>query len=177
MLPILPTCIRKYESCWAGDIQVALCLRDIKIMIRDLPGLSTEPPDDSFHFPKNACARPISFHHVKPIQMYKVFKMETSLAIKDTFVTMSDVFHAISSDITVFGNDMDRIGKDLAALDCDNDVECEAKCWNRSDCRSWVFGETQKQCWLRDHIPNVTPRKGYKSGILSDRYICQDDIS
>lgn len=36
MYPIVGQCIRDYHSCWAGDMQVGLCLRKAGVMIRRL---------------------------------------------------------------------------------------------------------------------------------------------
>ncbi|KAJ3099692.1 hypothetical protein HDU97_002861 [Phlyctochytrium planicorne] len=38
MLADLQACIIKYKDCWAGDVRVALCLRDLDIFITHSPG-------------------------------------------------------------------------------------------------------------------------------------------
>lgn len=35
MIPIIDSCIKKYDSCWAGDIRTSLCLRDAGIMVEN----------------------------------------------------------------------------------------------------------------------------------------------
>jgi hypothetical protein len=43
MIPIIDSCIEKYDSCWAGDIRTSLCLRDVGIFVKNAGYFSPVP--------------------------------------------------------------------------------------------------------------------------------------
>ncbi|TPX49122.1 hypothetical protein CcCBS67573_g10173, partial [Chytriomyces confervae] len=63
MLKVVDECIVKYNGCWAGDIRVALCLRDADIRLQHLVGLNGWPPQGNFIFSPNPCEVPFTYHH------------------------------------------------------------------------------------------------------------------
>ncbi|RKO86961.1 hypothetical protein BDK51DRAFT_26581, partial [Blyttiomyces helicus] len=57
LLAILPSCIHKYRSCWAGDVRTALCLRDAGVLVRGRSGFNGEPPNAKFRWPPQPVQR------------------------------------------------------------------------------------------------------------------------
>lgn len=49
LIPYVDKCINQYKPCWAGDVKVALCLRDAGVTIHDIaltfPGFHSNPPE------------------------------------------------------------------------------------------------------------------------------------
>ncbi|KAL7749893.1 hypothetical protein RI367_004769 [Sorochytrium milnesiophthora] len=74
-------CILKYNACWAGDIRVGLCLRDIGIPINvTMSGrryFNAIAPHWSGHpYYEDPCKRVVSFHHLKPAFMQRLYSIE-----------------------------------------------------------------------------------------------------
>ena len=72
MMTIIDKCIKKYETCWAGDVRVALCLRDVKIFGTSNnhfhgSGFEYSIKNSSWEI-KKADQKPITFHKMKPDQ-------------------------------------------------------------------------------------------------------------
>ncbi|KAJ3076326.1 hypothetical protein HDU98_004310 [Podochytrium sp. JEL0797] len=65
----LDECILKYETCWAGDIRTALCLRDVGVKVTWGDGFYQHPPGEEVVFPEEGCERVNVFHHVLPEQV------------------------------------------------------------------------------------------------------------
>ncbi|KAI8844795.1 hypothetical protein BC829DRAFT_400046 [Chytridium lagenaria] len=152
-------CIRKYKDCWAGDVRLALCMRDQGVLLSGGQGFEKEPPNDDVWFPGDGCSRPNVFHHLLPHQVQRLHEIET-LAIAahpSKGVTMSDVLHHFISNRPTIQEDTDRPGNDY-----NNKVVPEAK-----DCESAVV------CWLKDKIVQIkTGVKGRWSGIIPEKYVC-----
>ncbi|KAI9225048.1 hypothetical protein BC828DRAFT_135660 [Blastocladiella britannica] len=91
VMRVLDRCIVKYHDCWAGDIRVALCMRDAGVFVTNpFEGLihQVPPTATTFHFPPRrdqagACARPITFHHVRPY-MYQALHAAEARARQHT---------------------------------------------------------------------------------------------
>jgi hypothetical protein len=88
LVEVADACIVKFQSCWAGDVALALCLHDLSI----LPTLLT-----SFHSNDAAitaadaslrCTLPATFHHVSARLHERLFEFERSL---NHSMTMSDI--------------------------------------------------------------------------------------
>lgn len=115
MYTSIPGCIRKFSSCWAGDMQVALCLRDVNVTIqkkRSASGKSLGYEQDYNPFrPTKAMAdrrythklrsrrEPITFHSI-PEQEMKAMSECESKAI-DAVVPMT--YNRLRSHILTLG--------------------------------------------------------------------------
>ncbi|KAJ3076328.1 hypothetical protein HDU98_004312 [Podochytrium sp. JEL0797] len=101
MLPILDSCIVKYDSCWAGDVRVALCLRDAGVMMdQRMVGFHGSPPDYNFQFSMDSAELPSVFHKMSPLQMQLMFELESSTKQQYASVTMLHVYQKFYSFIT-----------------------------------------------------------------------------
>ncbi|KAI9164503.1 hypothetical protein H9P43_008362 [Blastocladiella emersonii ATCC 22665] len=87
MLPLADDCTVKYDDCWAGDVRLALCLRDAGITITNIGSrggstgaggrfMQESPESAKFAFPDNRCDRPLSVHHVSGDAMDKLYRAE-----------------------------------------------------------------------------------------------------
>ena len=85
LLPNINQCIPKYFGCWAGDVQLALCLRDAGIRHTDIVNgfkfQQENPGLKKWTFPTNtgaACERPLSMHHLRLGDLAKLKRAEKS---------------------------------------------------------------------------------------------------
>nr|KAJ3404280.1 hypothetical protein HK105_003929 [Polyrhizophydium stewartii] len=171
-------CIVKYKDCWAGDVRVGLCLRDLGISLTDPRGFHHDPPSRGFWFPPDACFRPVSFHHLLPQQMQRLADLEARVraGLSGTdrrHVTVADVYHdwhgADASGVVVAN--ADRRGGDFAIAEAPSADVCVLVCRATERCRSWTFDGTR--CWLKDAVPFEEYREGAFAGVVSEHYVCQ----
>jgi hypothetical protein len=164
-------CIIKYKSCWAGDVRTALCLRDAGIHLENFPGFHKDPPNEKFTFSK-PCDIPITFHHLLPAHIQKLYYLEKSK--QDTnppFVTMADVYHLFMKPEKSFKNHTDRVGHDMYVGDATSYLDCADKCKYIKECASFVYDGSK--CWLKSGIPPpVSSKEGYYSGVMESNYKC-----
>jgi hypothetical protein len=65
--PVVDACIVKHRECYAGDISLALCLRDLGVTFVHVPGFQSQSPADAVATPlMPLCGEPVTFHHVSP---------------------------------------------------------------------------------------------------------------
>ncbi|ORZ37435.1 hypothetical protein BCR44DRAFT_1430228 [Catenaria anguillulae PL171] len=187
VLTVLDKCIVKYHTCWAGDITVALCMRD-------------------FRYPHNPCIRPITFHHLKPDVMEQVH-LATQVARarlqdmeyvwdKVTHRTHAHLYHTPAGSTTpelvartsphyaphtdpddpIVHIDKMRnsdayhefvAGEGPKAL-----AECRNKCIDDKKCRSWDFNPADRKCRLMEPVPRLEDRDGGITGIVKGRFTC-----
>ncbi|KAJ3111600.1 hypothetical protein HDU96_005532 [Phlyctochytrium bullatum] len=170
---IMEQCIKKYKDCWAGDVRVALCLRDAGVLITPGDFFEKEPPNDEYQFPKDPCTRPNTFHHLLPHQIQRLFEIETTSLSEHpkTLLTMSDVLrhfhpHKGSEPET----NMDRPGNDFENRPSRSARICEGHCLATAGCVGWAFdGST---CWMKDGISVKAEVRGVVSGIVVEKYAC-----
>jgi hypothetical protein len=76
----LDECIWRYRDCWAGDIRLALCFRDMGVLITNPfgpEGLNAGTPHwSSWKYGKDPCHRPFTFHHLTGATMLKIYQAE-----------------------------------------------------------------------------------------------------
>ncbi|KAI8894728.1 hypothetical protein BC833DRAFT_530248 [Globomyces pollinis-pini] len=168
MLGVLDTCIEKYRHCWAGDIRIGLCLRDVDIFIGDPGGQYRDPPNDKFNF-NNTCLRPFTFHHLLPHQMQKLYQIEKEVK-KDInrFVIMPDVFKSFLSETPK--ENSNRYGYDYFNKTLDSVESCRLECQNDLKCVSYVY--QYGICFLKDAAPPVVYEYGATTGIIKDHFVC-----
>eukprot|EP00842_Homolaphlyctis_polyrhiza_P001503 jgi/Hompol1/2353/HPOL_005962-RA len=162
-------CILKYRDCFAGDVRLALCLRDHKIYITDPKTFNRDPPNEQYPFPKDPCYRPVTFHHLLVSQIQKLYNLETELKSRTSRgVTIADLFNdwiPVLPDLIFNG---DRRGSDLASITVNSVEACHDRCWDEPACISYVYDG--KRCWLKDEIPPPTFRKDYYTGVIRHHY-------
>jgi hypothetical protein len=167
MLTIKDDCIWRYKDCWAGDIRLGLCLRDVGIFLES-PGLFTKhPPNDNFFY-GDPCTKQISFHHLLISQFQRLYQVE--LKNNGTRpVTLSDIApsflrEGITSNTNRPGGDYDHFAEPS--------VEgCYERC--RKDRKCYSFVHANSVCWLKSVIPDVKEEQGTTSGVVLSNYVCR----
>ncbi|KAJ3097706.1 hypothetical protein HDU97_004590 [Phlyctochytrium planicorne] len=170
MMGSIEKCIKKYRD--SGDVRVALCLRDVDILLSPGTGFEKEPPNDSFKFPSNGCTRPNVFHHLLPHQIQRLFEIEMLALAQhpDKGVTMADILHGFNRDRIEAEADTDRTGNDFENKPSSTFQMCEGLCYGNKKCVAWAFdGST---CWMKDKLSRKSEVKGVMSGIIAERYKC-----
>jgi hypothetical protein len=166
MLKISDTCITKYKTCWAGDIRVALCLRDAGILLQS-PGLFTKyPPNNKFYY-GDPCTRQISFHHLLVYQTQELFQVE--LEKKNGNLTLDVIAPYFLSEEIQSG--FNRAGGDYTHFQSPSVEECQVAC--RKDIKCVAFSFANSLCWLKSHIPDTSEAPGTASGVVLDHYKCK----
>ncbi|KAI8926120.1 hypothetical protein BC831DRAFT_458076 [Entophlyctis helioformis] len=170
MMSNLNECIVKYMGCWAGDIRVALCLRDHKIFMTDPSGFYRDPPNDDFWFTKDACHKPISFHHLLVKQIQKLGDLDQRLRKEGKPLNMAAVYHDWHPSPPAMASNTDRTGGDLRHFALPDAGACRKECLDDKQCTAYVF--TGSECWLKNAIPNAKPKDGYTSGVVPQHFQC-----
>ncbi|KAJ3201904.1 hypothetical protein HDU82_007795 [Entophlyctis luteolus] len=144
------TCIQKYSSCWAGDIRVGLCMRDLKVNLTTNSGFNGGPPDSFLHWPVDPCAKPFTFHHLRPAKMQDLLNLESAaesrLNTSDNStggITFARVYHTQPEAVgnaTEWEIDTNRPGADWKTIIGADARYCQDQCRAEAECRafSWV---------------------------------------
>lgn len=172
MLPNLKTCIKKYKPCWAGDIRIALCLRDYGILIQEsLPWtFNRDPPHNKFDYPVDPCSKPLTFHHLLIEQIQKLYNLESVIPHQINYGELFQDWKDSDEGIIVKGN---RKGSDYDSMEADSAKACMERCKQDVKCMSFVFdGETSK-CWMKTGIPGLSTNvNNLFTGHFGSKYRC-----
>ena len=110
MLPKVDECVTRYADCWAGDIRLALCLRDINILVNAktnnvrLNFHGDAPYAEKYSWPSDPCEVPLTYHHLIPRRAQDIYETERSVLYDETVlsklkgrenITTADVFHSL----------------------------------------------------------------------------------
>ncbi|KAJ3064268.1 hypothetical protein HDU98_012295, partial [Podochytrium sp. JEL0797] len=109
MVPVLDNCILKYRDCWAGDVRVALCMRDAGVLITGTGDVYQSPPNTDFEYPDSPCTQPLVFHKTLPHQIQSLFEAQHATPRNRT--TFADIYHHMH-----FNNTFSRVSGDLKIL-------------------------------------------------------------
>lgn len=170
MLPIVDTCIEKYKSCWAGDIRLGLCLRDVGVPVKNAGFFSSDPPNSKFNF-TYPCSTPRTFHHLLPDQMQKLYELEQVAKRQHQRVLLVDVFRAFLDDTAMVN--YDRPGGDFKNAKTASAEECKALCKSLKKCVAYTF-ETGG-CQLKSSAPPIKKRNtGAVTGLVPEHFVCLD---
>ncbi|KAI9143814.1 hypothetical protein BKA69DRAFT_1059164 [Paraphysoderma sedebokerense] len=186
MMEIVDDCTIKYKDCWAGDIRVALCLRDAGILLDTT--LAAEgiynghPPNYRDHNYGNApCRRPISFHHLRPEAMQKLWNVERqlrgnvnrTLSLHYAPVHLEDIWHTfVDENDNVHDYDLNfaRNGQILRTIKTENWGLCRGRCKEEADCKSWSWADTN--CKVLSDVGRSEKKDKHVSGIVKGRFKC-----
>ncbi|KAJ3193379.1 hypothetical protein HK101_004933 [Irineochytrium annulatum] len=182
MMSGLEECVLKYKDCWAGDIRVALCLRDAGILLSGGPNFWGDPPNKDFQFPGDPCTEMQTFHHVVQNQIQKLYEVEVLMSrihrqlyspysnLVGT-VTAGDVYnHMFKTSGPIKG--MDRPGHDLENVKVTSPEDCEGRCKRNKGCTAWVL-DPEMKCWLKDVAEEMTESPGMWTGTVAKDYKCK----
>lgn len=172
IIPALDTCIPKYRDCWAGDVRLALCLRDLDIFITNEPELHRDPPHSGFSFPDDACGKPITFHHLLVDQIQKLYDHEVAMKESQQEVNYGSIFQDWNSNDSGKMQKGNRAGGDYDHSPADSFEECKKRCRRDSECMSLTFADGV--CWQKNKIPgNDKNVVNMSTTYFADRYKCR----
>ncbi|ORY45161.1 hypothetical protein BCR33DRAFT_850046 [Rhizoclosmatium globosum] len=84
-------CIIKYQSCWAGDIRLALCLNEDGIKLTGANTLITNSPSQKdFTFNDDPCLRPSVLGKVSPKDVQSLYELQQQSP--DGIVTIAEIY-------------------------------------------------------------------------------------
>lgn len=172
MMGIVEKCIIKYKNCWAGDIRLALCLRDAGILVEDSRLFHGNPPSENMNF-DDPCIKPITFHHLHINQIQELYKLEVETKKNHGKVKMEHFakhyLKRLDDQIRVES----RQGGDMFVLKAKDASECRSLCQNNTKCAAYTF--VNEQCYLKNEIPSkiepALPRE--IGGVVLKNYRCQ----
>jgi hypothetical protein len=172
MLPILDTCIKKYKPCWAGDIKTGLCMRDAGILLTDCPHyiFNRDPPNGDFDFPRDPCKRPITFHHLLPEQIQKLYDLEMEVYAED-ILNYGNIFADWNEEgdgVIVSGN---RKGYDYNNETAASSVQCMERCKQDRQCLAFTY-VNDGVCWLKEGISVLQQASDSVTGHFGSKYRC-----
>ncbi|KAJ3078901.1 hypothetical protein HK100_010568, partial [Physocladia obscura] len=168
-------CLQKYSTCWAGDIRVSLCMRDLSIYLTTNVGFNGGSPDAYLFWPENACAKPFTFHHLKPKKMQGLLE----LTLYGGQITFGEVFQGEKAwgNASSWEEDVYRPGFDWKTiLDveaiycrdlCEKELECVSFTWVPKDIgEEHNSGNGKGQCWTKKTMRPGEFRRGARSGVF-----------
>jgi hypothetical protein len=75
--PVVDACIVKFRACYAGDISLALCLRELGVAFVHFAGFQSQSPADAAATPlMPLCGEPVTFHRVSPEIHERLYQLE-----------------------------------------------------------------------------------------------------
>lgn len=187
----LDRCVEKYEKCWAGDIRVALCLRDVGILLHHQSN-GQRGTRINFHGrdPARArwgepCSLPATYHRIAPPLMREIWEIERNLTSLNLRTTYADVFHGLftglqkSEIMSPFDRNLARPGSDLPYpppdLEYTRPKACQVACELDPKCVAWSWTVNEQKCALKKGVPSKLPKRGAVSGAIVERYLCGKD--
>jgi hypothetical protein len=162
MLEIKTECLVKYDDCWAGDIRVALCLRDAGISLLHSPRFHGTPPNDHADL-QHPCSRPISFHHLFPSQIQKLYDLEVNLKKRLSDIVVKFLDHSIMTGHA-------RPEHTYKTVKVEHAEECKSRCRLQTKCLSYSF--KNGNCELKDAIVAAQYDPGSATGVMLEHYEC-----
>lgn len=167
---IIPNCITKYRTCWAGDIRTALCLRDVDIFVQRLSESTFNKEAPNFANGAKPCSLPGTFHHLLTSEIQQLFEIESN--INTTTINYSDLHSIlIENSPADFLKHMDMPGSDLRNMEVNDWENCKLECEKDLKCLAWSMTD-MKICWLKWSIPYPSRKSNFTSGYISSRYVC-----
>jgi hypothetical protein len=177
LISSMSSCIPKYRKCWAGDVRVALCLRDLNIFIeRDdntLGEFNNDIPGPNMVWGMNPCLHPITFHKLLPRHMQSLHKIETELHQKQKIPTLADVISRFDSITETIEIDKSWLDEDtLETLKSKTPEECKNLCKRFPRCSAWMLDEA-KTCTLKGSFSRLLEFSKRYAGIVPSHVVCR----
>jgi hypothetical protein len=200
-------CTEKFKECWAGSVRIALCLAELGIYLGWIPKedekepkvhdakecmklfFRAEPPVDPTdpnafgQFWPNPCYLPLSFHHLPPNGMKKLFDAEKESELVD----FGQVWHAIfdqshrfrMAEQALHMNGVDFPGSDISFHQVASKEECRNLC--RADVRcgavSMIVNGAGGGCNLKKGVPRLDKSKENSwSWVNVENYKCNPEL-
>ena len=176
MYPNIHKCIIQSEKCWAGDVRVALCLRDLGIKVKSSRSFIIDPPNDKLNF-TNACAKPVTFHHLLGKQVQKMYDLELEVEneVGKKSVTMGHVASKFLSEKIL--ENTNRPGKVYSSQIADSVNNCQLMCRLSRYCVAYTFEQKQLKgvCHLMENIIGIRTDSsfGNYTGLILPNFRCQ----
>ncbi|KAL0485082.1 glycoprotein-N-acetylgalactosamine 3-beta-galactosyltransferase [Acrasis kona] len=179
MIKVIDDCIVDYRTCWAGDVRVALCLRDANVTLdRRFHGrFINAEPDVDLDWPDNPCSYPLTFHHLKPKTIYELYATENRVNKENRPTNYADIFKSIMAHQHEGGiqDNTDIKGYPFAQTRTINKEKCKDVCRENIKCRAYVYDENGI-CWLKGSIQKTNSvEQSRSSGFITNNYICEEN--
>lgn len=166
---------KKYETCGYGDGALAECLREIGLLFDNAlyDVMNGESPEDLYYsWQEDACLLPITFHHVKPFTVQKLYEIDRINPDNHGHhnpVTYYDVYKALGSK-GINHRDKKIIGNSFSEYETDNIQYCIEECQRTAKCKGWTLDSASHSCKLFDLVKRLKEAEGLKSGLFG--YSC-----
>lgn len=202
MVAMLDACIFRFSYCWAGDIQVAVCLLGLEppIYVQQLAGSHSEPPGVTLSGSHGHwCEAPITFHHLTPLQYLGISALEDAhwrthatpfllgAVVDQFFLAPLAVNRTVSQHqngtVTCIGNTTDD-GATLFApvrlpvtADANEQLRlCTQSCTKEPACMAFLLSTSNRSCTLRQsvtaHVHAAALSFCYLGSRIKARFVC-----
>ncbi|KAJ3131447.1 hypothetical protein HK100_006351 [Physocladia obscura] len=158
-------CILKYETCWAGDVRTALCMRDAGVLLTYTTGFFATGPHEELPFLDNPCLKPFTFHHINSTQMRTLYDLSNS----PNGMTLDLIYRTFFNTATTIDVGFDRKGGEYKTVKTALNVEsCQAACIEDPVCVTWVLKSDQR-CLLKKQPASLTPTANAEFASMGER--------
>ncbi|ORY47266.1 hypothetical protein BCR33DRAFT_715018 [Rhizoclosmatium globosum] len=168
---VVDTCIPKYKDCWAGDIRVAICMKDANIYASGGKMQFNEGPDVVF-YDQDPCESPNTFHKMSLNQIRKLDKLMRDSNFKPTMADVFREFRGYNHSSVIPKMDYEIGGDPFKKRTTEDEFGCMVACIEDAECASFSFWVEKKQCSLKRRPGRQEEKKGYASGYIGERYKC-----
>jgi hypothetical protein len=158
------------SDCWAGDVRIGLCLRDVAVLLTNVKLFNANPPNDNtpFSYP---CAKPITFHHLLVQQVKELYELEIAMKKNYKEVLMEHLLSLwISPDPKP--NTL-RNGDEYQAIITRNLESCTKICKNDKKCVSYFFNHITKECTKQSKVNVLKSNLGTTTGLAPKHFKCK----
>lgn len=170
MTEVVDACIFRFSSCWAGDIQVSLCLLGLEpqIKIQSLQGTHSQTPTGTLTKTHGRwCENPVTFHRMLPAQSIRLSVAEEQSWQTNNHFQLGALIEPFFIN-TVLGNrprsklvdgeivclngtTNGGMNLDQKQIFVDTVSACNEKCQQRRDCQGFVH-HNNRTCTLKRNL-------------------------
>lgn len=195
MTDVIDACIFRFSGCWAGDIQVSLCLLGLEpqIKMQGLVGVHSQPPTATLSKTHGRwCENPITFHRMLPEQILHLSAVEEqSWSLRNRF-QFDEIIEPFFIDSVIGDRVAVPLSTDVVCLEdtinyggvldskqlshSANLTDCSRFCEQRQECLGVVFIRTNGTCLLKRNIASVVQNFNatfcMHTAHIKSRFIC-----
>ncbi|KAJ3393628.1 hypothetical protein HDU84_001403 [Entophlyctis sp. JEL0112] len=163
----MSACILRYETCWAGDVRTALCMRDAGVLVTLNVGFFGTGLHEEVPYTDDPCIRPFTFHHNNSTAIERLFRLSQT----QEGLTMASAHQEFVDTQTTIDVGYDRKGGHFKSIDGLDAVQCQGLCQLEPQCASWVLTDAGL-CQLKKTPGFVFAHANFTSGGIAGRYRC-----
>ncbi|KAJ3365720.1 hypothetical protein HDU91_002088 [Kappamyces sp. JEL0680] len=156
-------------DCWAGDVRLGLCLRDAGVLLTNVKGFHTNPPNDLTVY-GHPCSRPLTFHHLLPTQIQKLYEFELGATQNNPVakITMADLMPEWLDSIP--RTNTNRKGDEYKTVLVRDLNACIERCRTDPACMAYSFKD--RACALKRKVNILEKESGSTSGVMLSNFQC-----